>query len=86
MFIYKLAELVPLPYSRGKSTHDFDGLLDFSVTIPKCYTHVYIKFLSSFQFFAFMFVLTYDLDSFKSRLYLHLSSKGSYQSFAIFLS
>ena len=31
------SELVPLPYSRGRSTHYSDRLHDFSVTIPRCY-------------------------------------------------
>ena len=29
-------ELVPLPYSRGRSTRYFDRLHNFSVTIPRC--------------------------------------------------
>ena len=32
----ELAQLVPLPYSRGKSTRYSDRLHDFSVTIPIC--------------------------------------------------
>ena len=35
----KLAELVPLCYSRGKS----DSLHYFSVTIPRCYKNLYVK-------------------------------------------
>ena len=31
----ELAELVPLPYSRGRSTRYSDRLHDFSVTIPR---------------------------------------------------
>ena len=34
----ELAELVPLPYSRGTSTLYSDRLHDFSVTISRCYT------------------------------------------------
>ena len=33
----ELAQLVPLPYSQGRSTHYSDRLHDFSVTIPRCY-------------------------------------------------
>ena len=33
----ELAQLVPLPYSRGRSTRYSDSLHDFSVTIPRCY-------------------------------------------------
>ena len=33
----ELAQLVPLPFSRGRSTRYSDGLHDFSVTIPKMF-------------------------------------------------
>ena len=36
----ELAQLVPLPYSRGRSTRYSDRLHDFSVTIPRCYKDV----------------------------------------------
>ena len=36
-----LAQLVPLPFSRGRSTRYSDRLHDFSVTIPRCYKDVY---------------------------------------------
>ena len=39
----ELAQLVPLPFSRGRSTCYSDGLHDFSVTIPKCYKDVYLN-------------------------------------------
>ena len=39
----ELAQLVPLPYSRGRSTHYSDRLHDFSVTICRCYKDVYVK-------------------------------------------
>ena len=39
----KLAELAPLPYSRGRSTRHSDRLHDFSVTIPRCYIDVYVN-------------------------------------------
>ena len=39
----ELAELFPLPYSRGRSTRYSDRLYDFSVTIPRCYKDVYLK-------------------------------------------
>ena len=38
-----LSELVPLPYSRGRSTRYFDKLHDFSVTIPRCDKDVYVN-------------------------------------------
>ena len=34
----ELPELVPLPYSRGRSADCCDRLHDFSVIIPRCYT------------------------------------------------
>ena len=33
----ELAQLVPFPYSWGRSTHYSDRLHDVSVTIPRCY-------------------------------------------------
>ena len=39
----ELSQLVSLPYSRGRSTHYFDRLHDFSVTIPRCYKDVYVN-------------------------------------------
>ena len=38
----ELAELVPLSYSRGRSTSYSGRLHDFSVTIPRCYKDVYV--------------------------------------------
>ena len=38
----ELAQLVPLPYSRGRSTRYSDRLLDFSFTIPWCYNDFYV--------------------------------------------
>ena len=38
----ELAQLVPLPFSRGSSAHS-DRLHDFSVTIPRCYKDVYVN-------------------------------------------
>ena len=39
----ELAQLIPLPYSRGRSTHYSDRLHDFSVTKPRCYKDVYVN-------------------------------------------
>ena len=39
----ELAELVPLPYSRGRSSRQSDTLHDFSVTIPRCCKDVYVN-------------------------------------------
>ena len=38
----ELAELVALPFSRGRSTRYSDRLHDFSVTITRCYKDVYV--------------------------------------------
>ena len=45
----ELAQLVPLPFSRGRSTRYSDRLHDFSVTIPRCYKDVSVN---SFFFHA----------------------------------
>ena len=39
----ELAQLVPLPFSQGRSTRYFDRLYDFPVTIPRCYNVVYVN-------------------------------------------
>ena len=70
----EVAQLVPLLYSRGRSTRYSDRLHDFSVTIPRCYKDVYVN--SFFPGAARLqnslpiecFPLTYDLSGFKSRI------------------
>ena len=42
----ELAQLVPLLFSRGRSTHYSDRLHDFSVTISRCYKVVYVNSFS----------------------------------------
>ena len=42
----ELAQLIPLPYSRGRSTSYADRLHDFSVTISRCYRDVYVNIFS----------------------------------------
>ena len=39
----ELAQMVPLPFSRGRSTRYSDRLHGFSVTIPRCYKDVYVN-------------------------------------------
>ena len=39
----ELAQLVPLPYSRRRSTRYSDRLHDFSVTIPRCCKDAYVN-------------------------------------------
>ena len=80
----ELAQLVPLPFSRGGSTCYSDRLHDFSVTIPICYKDVYVN--SFFPRTARLwnslplecFPLTYDLNGFKSRNNRHLLTVGSF--------
>ena len=80
----ELAELVPLPFSRERSTHYSDRLHDFSVTIPKCYKDVYVNsfFPRMAKLWNFLpiecFSLTYDLSGFKSRINRHLLTVGSF--------
>ena len=40
---FELAELVPLPFFRGRSTRYSDKLHDFSVTIAICYKNAYVS-------------------------------------------
>ena len=80
----ELAQLVPVPYSRGRSTHYSDRLHDFSVTIPRCYKDVYVN--SFFPCTARLwnslpiecFPLTYDLSGFKSRINRYLLTVASF--------
>ena len=80
----ELAQLVPLPFSRGRSTRYSDGLHDFSVTIPRCYKDVYVnsffprtaKLWNSLPIECFPF--TYDLSGFKFRINRHLLTVVSF--------
>ena len=74
----ELAQLVPLPFSRGRSTRYSDRLHDFSVAIPRCYKDVYVR-----SFFPRTakpwnclplecFPLIYDLSDVKSRINRHV--------------
>ena len=80
----KLAQLVPLPFSQGRATRYSDRFHNFSVTIPRCYKDVYVN-----SFFARTarlwnslptecFLLTYNLNGFKSRINRHLLIVGSF--------
>ena len=78
----ELAQLVPLPYSRGRSTRYSDRL--HLVTIPRCYKDVHVN--SFFPCTARLwnslpiecFSLTYDLCGFKSRINRYLLTVGSF--------
>ena len=78
----ELAQLVPLPFSRGRSTCYSDRLHDFSATISRCCKDVYVN--SFFPHTARLwnslpiegFPLTNDLSDFKSRIDRHHLTVG----------
>ena len=80
----ELAQVVPLFFSQERSINYSDRLHDFSVTIPRCYKDVYVN--SFFPHTARLwnslplecFPLTYDLNSFKSRINRHLLTVVSF--------
>ena len=78
----ELAQLVPLTYSRGRSTCYSDRLHDLSVTIPRCYKDVYVNsfFPQTARLWNSLpikcFLLTYNLNGFKSRINRHLLTVG----------
>ena len=80
----ELAQLVPLPFSRGRSSCYSDRLHDFSVTIPRCYKDVYVNgfFPHTARLWNYLsiefFSLIYDLSGFKSRINRHLLTVGSF--------
>ena len=80
----KLAQLVPLHFSRGKSTRYSDRLHSFSDTCPRCYKDVYVNSFFSCttrlwnSLSVECFPLTYDLSGFKSRINRHLLTVGSF--------
>ena len=78
----ELAQLVPLPDSRGRIPHYSDKLYDFSVSILRGYKDVYVN-----SFFPHIarhwnslpiecFPLTYDLNGFNSRINRHILTVG----------
>ena len=69
----ELAQLVPLPYSRGRST---DRLHDFSVTIPRYFFLRTARLWNSLPIECFP--LTYDLSGFKSRINRYFLTVGSF--------
>ena len=79
----ELAQLVPLPFSRGRSTCYSDRWHDFSVTIYRCYKDVYLNifFPCTAKLWNFVpierFPLTYNIDGFKSSINRHLLAVGS---------
>ena len=80
----ELAQLVPLPFSWGRSSCYSNRFHDFSVTIPRCYKDVYVNsfFTCTARPWNFLpiecFCLTYNQDRFKSIINLHLLTVGSF--------
>ena len=78
----ELAQLVPLPYSQGRSAPYSHRLHDFSVTIPRCYKDIYVNsfFPHTARLWSSLpiecFPLTYDLSGFKSRINRHPLTVG----------
>ena len=77
-FSSELAELVPLSYSRGRSTRYSDRLRDSSVTISRCYKDIYIDsfFPSKVRLCNSLPIQcspwSFDLSGFKSRINRYL--------------
>ena len=79
----ELSHLVPLPYSKGRSTRYSCRLHEFSVTISRCHKDVYVnsflpctaRLWNSLPIECFP--LSYDLNGFKSRINRHLLTAGS---------
>ena len=77
-------ELVPFPYSRGRSTCHSDRLHYLSVTTPRCYKDFYVN--SFFPRTAKLwnslliecFPLIHDLSGCKSRINRHILTVGSF--------
>ena len=80
----ELAQMFPLPFSQGRSTHYFDRLLDFWVTISRHYEDVLVNsfFTHTSRLWNSLliecFPLTYDLNGFKCRINIHLLTVGSF--------
>ena len=70
-------------FFRGRSTRYSDRLHDFSVTIPRCYKNVYVNnFFRTARLWNSLpikcFLLTYDINGFKSRIKRHLLTVDSF--------
>ena len=78
----ELAQLVPLAFSRGRSTRYSDRLS--SVISPRCHKDFYVNsfFLRTARRWNSLpiecFPLTYDLNRFQSRMNRHLLTVGSF--------
>ena len=83
-YFSELAQMVPLPFSQGRSTHYFDRLHDFWVTISRHYEDVFVNsfFTHTSRLWNSLpiecFPLTYDLNGFKCRINRHLLNVVSF--------
>ena len=88
----ELAQLVPLPYSQGRSSCYSDRQHDFSVIIPRCYEDFYVNtfFPHTARFWNSLpvgcFPLTYDLSSFKSRINISFNYRFFLNRFLVCLN
>ena len=81
---FELAQLVLIPFSRGRSTGYSNRLHDFFITLPRCYKDVYISRFSlhtarlwvSLLMECYSFI--YDLNCCKRRINRHLLAVGSF--------
>ena len=86
----ELAQLVPLPFSRGRSTRYSDRLHDFPTTIPRCYEDVHVNsfFPRTATLWNFLsiecFPLIYDISGFTSRINRHLLTVGSFKKYFLY--
>ena len=82
--LYEIVLLALLPYCWGRSTRYSHRLHEYSITFPRCYKDVYVN-----RFFPRTarlsnslpiecFPLSYDLNSYKSRIKRHFLTVGSF--------
>ena len=88
----EMAQVVPFPYSCGRCPFYSDRLDDFSVTIPRCYNAVYVNSFSPCTARLWnslpmeCFLLTYDLNGFKSRINTPTNCRLFSTNFRLFLN
>ena len=79
----ELPQLVPFPFSQGRSTRYSERLHGFLVTIPRCYKDVLCFFPRTAGLWNSLpiecFPLTFDLKGFHSRINRHFLTVGSFR-------
>ena len=84
------SQLVPLPFSQGRSARYSDRWHDFSITISRCYKNLYVK--SFIPGIARLwnslpiewFPSTYDLNGFKSRIKTSINCRSYLKNSCMF--